>query len=473
MGSYLTPHIKKIHCIGIGGSGMSGIAEILHAQGYIVSGSDCAANAATARLEKKGVSIQYHHHSDRITQVDLVVYSSAISSNNPELQLAKAAHIPILGRGQMLAALMLDKYGIAVGGTHGKTSTVGLIAQLCLYADLDPTLIMGGYLNSIQSHAYAGKNDYFIAEADESDASLLYLKPKIAVLTNIDSDHLATYGGDFDQLVATYKKFLKSVEATAKDSWPMGGIVTCHDDPILRRLHASLQQPGLTYGFHAEAMVRAVDLRQEGQSLYFKIIRESCQASDLEIRAPLSGQHNALNVLAAVSVATLLNIPDELIQAALKNYTGVARRFQLLGQAVLPQGVVHVIDDYGHHPQEIKATAQAIRDTWPNQRLVMIFQPHRYTRTRDLFESFAEVLSEVSGELILLPIYAASEGTIPGVDSHKLLEAIKKRKGIQPLYIEPEHLISHLTHYLRHDDIVLFQGAGDISQLAHRFMKAI
>jgi UDP-N-acetylmuramate--alanine ligase len=451
--------IRRIHCVGVGGAGMSGIAEILHAQGYHVTGSDLGPTTVTARLIQLGISVSFGHNDHAlVSQADLLVYSSAISSHNCEWQWAKNRKIPCLSRGQMLGILAKGHVGIAVAGTHGKTSTVGLMAQLLRQHHLDPTIVIGGYLKSIKSHAAFGRSEYFITEADESDGSLLFLQPEIAVVTRVDEDHLGYYEYDFNRLVHTYHEFIEH---------STGWVVLCEDDPILRQMIAQgLSRSVLTYGFETSAMIRGIQRRQSSRQLSLTVLREKCARLPLPITVPFL--QNAYNVLAAVAVATLLAIPDDIIQAGLEEYTGVARRLEWLGEVLLPQGKVAVIDDYGHHPREIEATVQAIRQAWPQRRLVLVFQPHRYTRTRDLLTAFADVLARVADCLLLLPIYAAHEVPIVGIDHTVLASAIRQQGG-EPILVEVTSLNHTLRQCLEKDDIVLFQGAGTIGQMARDF----
>lgn len=472
MSVFLTPSVRRIHCLGIGGIGMSAIAEILSQRGYIVSGSEQTPNAMTSRLEKLGIKVLYHEGSSQLAaQADLVVYSAAITATHPELRWIKALGITTVSRGRLLGELMQGQYGIAVAGTHGKTSTVGLISQICIKHKLDPTIAIGGYLENIQSNVRVGKSTYFITEGDESDASLLFLKPKIAVLTNVDKDHLETYGGDFNQLIQTYQQFLSSIESDASTNAKEGAIL-CQEDPIIREMQGKLNRPFISYGFDKASMVRGIEIKQVGRYLHFTVLRKSLNQSPLKIQLFLSGKHNVLNALAAIAVATLLHIPDEHIQAALQTYRGIARRFQVIGEIPLLGGAVPVIDDYGHHPTEIAATIEAIKATWPHRRIVMVFQPHRYTRIRNLLTSFAHILGQSVEHLFLLPIYAASETPIEDINSKYLANVISQQGYIKPLLVDNDTLFTHLDNYLQKDDILLFQGAGDITHLAHAFVKS-
>lgn len=469
MASYLNAKIRNIHCIGIGGAGMSGIAEILHKKGYLVSGSDLVQNNMTDYLEGFNIPIVFHHRASKeLLSADLIVYSSAIYQNHPALIMARKQGITTISRGQMLSELMQGQYAIAVAGTHGKTSTVGLLAQMTLKF-LKPTIFIGGYLHIIKSHAYIGESDYCITEADESDASFLLLKPAIAVITNIDEDHMETYKNDFNKLLKAYHDFLKPVSNTN------GWAVLCYDDPILQKYYInSTNRSMVTYGMHAAAMIHAVDVIQLGQKLSFTIIRERLNRASLKIQIALSGNHSVLNILAAVAVGTILDIPDQVIEMSFKNYQGIARRFQVLGEIAYQNKTICIIDDYGHHPREISATLQAIHATWPTRRVMIVFQPHRYTRTRDLLEQFAKVLAQKAQNLVLLPVYAASEIMLQGINSQLLAEKIKHYTAYEPQVVEDQlALFSYLDQKLQAGDIILFQGAGNITQMAHAFLNHI
>jgi UDP-N-acetylmuramate--alanine ligase len=449
--------IRHIHFVGIGGAGMGGIAEVLLTEGYAVSGSDLHENAMTIRLRSRGANIIIGHSEKNITGADVVVRSTAISDDNSELIAAKQARIPVVPRAVMLAELMRFRYGIAIAGTHGKTTTTSLVTSLLSEGKLDPTFVIGGLLNSAGTNAHLGDSPYLVAEADESDASFLYLQPMISVVTNIDADHMSTYDGDFSQLKKTFLNFLHHL--------PFYGLaVLCLDDPVIRELIPEISRPFVTYGFSEDADFRAVDFHQESVKNYFTVKRP--HQSDLSITLNLAGQHNALNALASIAVATELKISDEAICTALANFSGVGRRFQIRGNIDLGQGNAIVIDDYGHHPREIAVTLQAARTAWPSKRLVMAFQPHRYTRTRDLFEDFARVLSEVD-VLLLLDIYPAGESPIAGADGRSLCRNIRQRGRVDPIFIERgESLSQALEGVLQKDDVLLLQGAGDIGSMA-------
>lgn len=453
--------VKRIHFVGIGGAGMGGIAEVLLNQGYSISGSDMAENANTERLRNLGACIAIGHATENVAQADVVVVSSAIRADNVELQAAKAAGIPQVRRAEMLAELMRFRHGIAVAGTHGKTTTTSLIASIFAEAELDPTFVIGGLLNSAGSNARLGSSKYLIAEADESDASFLHLQPMVAVVTNIEADHMDTYGGDFNRLLDTYLEFLHNL--------PFYGLaVMCIDDPVIRELRARIGRHITTYGFNNDADVRGSDYRQQGGQSYFTVLRDGRQP--LEVTLNLPGHHNALNALAAIAVATDEGIDDAAIQRALVQFGGIGRRFQNLGHFACARegkaGEVMLIDDYGHHPTEVAATIAAARAGWPEHRLVMAFQPHRYSRTRDLYDEFVSVLSEVD-VLLLLDVYSAGEAPVQGADSRSLAKSLRLRGKVEPIYVgDRGELMKVLADLLQPQDIVLAQGAGNIGAIA-------
>lgn len=453
----LMRHVKKIHLIGIAGSGMCGIAEVLKNSGYQVSGSDLAESKMTQYLQKQGIDVFIGHNASNIVEVDVVVKSTAIESNNPETLAAKARNIPIIPRAEMLAELMRFKYGVAIAGTHGKTTTTSLVSSILAHAGLDPSFVIGGKLNSIGANAKLGQSPYFIAEADESDASFLYLKPMIAVVTNIDEDHMTTYNGDFNQLQQTFIDFLKQL--------PFYGLaVLCADDEKVLELMPSLNRPSITYGFHESAEVRAVDWQQNGLVSEFTVKRKN--QPDLELKFKLPGLHNVQNALAAIAIATELGVEDSLIQQALALFDGVGRRFQIRGDMAFGQGKALLIDDYGHHPREIISTIDAIRKVWPSKRLVHVFQPHRYTRTQALFDDFSEALLQ-SDHAILLDIFSAGEPAIDGISSQQLanhMKAQNKDKAIEVTTLD--NIETSLERIIKEGDIVLMQGAGSIGKLA-------
>jgi UDP-N-acetylmuramate--alanine ligase len=451
--------VMHIHFIGIGGAGMGGIAEVLHNLGYQVSGSDQGQNAITSRLQSLGVKITIGHHVDNIAGAQVIVLSSAIHEDNLELIAAKNARIPLIPRARMLADLMRFKKGIAIAGTHGKTTTTSLVASALAEGGLDPTFVIGGLLKSTGTHAYLGASEYFVAEADESDASFLYLHPQVAIVTNIDIDHLTTYHNDFSNLRRTFLEFL--------DRLPFDGLaVVCIDDPIIHEIISDISRPTLTYGFHESADIQLFDFTQVGTQSYFKIRRKD-NSTEVSITLNLPGRHNALNAAAAFAVASKMGVPDAAIQAAFAKFAGVGRRFQIYGEFNTGVGSVLLIDDYGHHPREITATVSAIRGAWPERRLVMAYQPHRYTRTKELFQDFVKVLSEQIDQLLLLDIYSAGESPIPEADGESLYAAIRKQSKSAPIFVKLiDELPSALRGVLEDGDVLLLQGAGSIGLMA-------
>lgn len=450
--------IKHIHFVGVGGVGMAGIAEVLLSQGYRVSGSDLADNALTKRLRSVGAEIYQDHNADNIKNADVIVRSSAIDMNNIELTTARELHIPIVPRAEMLGELMRFRYGIAIAGTHGKTTTTSLVTSILTEEGIDPTFVIGGRLNSAGSNARLGTGRYLVAEADESDASFLYLKPMISVVTNIDADHMGTYHNDFSQLRKAFIDFIHRL--------PFYGLaVLCIDDPVVQETLPEISRPFYTYGFTSEADFRASEMIYKGTQTYFTVERPNM--APLKITLNLPGRHNVLNSLAAIAVATELKISDQAIQRALENFAGIGRRFQIYGDFELKKGgSVTLIDDYGHHPREIAVTLQAARQSWPERRLVMVFQPHRYSRTHDLFNEFRDVLSQPDA-LVLLDVYSAGESYIEGADGASLIKAIKEHSKMVPVFVEQHaQLASVLQTILRDGDILLMQGAGNIGALA-------
>ena len=454
-------HIKHIHFVGIGGVGMAGIAEVLLRQGYTVSGSDLVENALTQWLRVMGAVIYRGHDASHIKNADVLVRSSAVDWTNPEFEAARKAHIPIVPRAEMLGELMRFRYGIAIAGTHGKTTTTSLTTSILAEAGLDPTFVIGGQLNSIGSNARLGRGHYLVAEADESDASFLYLKPVISILTNIDHDHMETYQGDFNRLKATFIDFLHRL--------PFYGLaVLCMDDPIVREILPQVARPIVTYGLTADADFKTLTYKQSGMQTEFTVERPK-GLPPLSVTLNLPGRHNVLNALAAIAVASELKVPDNAIITALQHFAGIGRRFQIYGDFPLENGGhITLVDDYGHHPREIAATLQAARESWPDRRLVMVYQPHRYTRTRDLFGDFCHVLS-LPDKLMLLEVYAAGEAYIQGADGITLANEIKKRGQIEPIFVERHDLLPQLfERELKHGDILLLQGAGNIGAIAAR-----
>lgn len=455
--------VEQIHFVGIGGAGMSGIAEVLLNEGYRVTGSDVAENKAVQRLRMLGVDVQIGHRVENINNADVVVTSTAIDPVNPEIQAANKQMIPVIPRAAMLAELMRFRHGIAIAGTHGKTTTTSLVSSLLAEGGLDPSFVIGGKLNSCGSNAQLGKSIYFVAEADESDASFLFLKPTMAVVTNIDADHMNTYENDFDKLRNTFIEFLHHL--------PFYGLaVLCIEDKEICRIMPAIQRPIATYGFCEEAHYRALNWTQTALLSQFTVQRPAPHSS-LNIQLKLPGRHNVLNSLAAIAIATELGISDDAIVQGLFKFQGVDRRFQILGEHQFKQGRALIVDDYGHHPQEIKVTLEAFRLVWPDKRLVHVFQPHRYTRTQALFNDFIDVLS-LSDELLLFDIYSAGEKSIPGVSSELLVNEINK-KSKKATLVTDKNFEEHLERLARDGDIILMQGAGNIGQLAATLAQSV
>ncbi len=462
--TYTTKHVHHIHFIGIGGAGMGGIAEVLIRQGYNVTGSDLSQNTMVKHLQELGAHIELGHRAENITNAEVVVVSTAINPENPELLAAKAANIPVIPRAQMLADLMRMKYGIAIAGTHGKTTTTSLLASILTEAGLDPTFVIGGLLKSAGAHAYLGKSEFFIAEADESDASFLHLYPEIAIVTNIDADHMGTYANDFNCLRDTFVEFLHHL--------PFNGLgVVCIDDPVIAELTSRIARPLLTYGFHADAHVRITNFRPNGFQSQFTL-EFTKENKTLDITLNLPGMHNALNAAAVCGVANSLGVGEEAIQGALEKFAGVGRRMQVYGDFDTDKGRLLLIDDYGHHPREIMATWAAVRQAWPGRRLVVAYQPHRFTRTHDLFNDFVEVLSQQPDQLVLLDVYSAGESPIPGATGEALFNAVAARSKTAPLFVPViDDLLNTLDQVLQDGDILLTQGAGSIGTIAPRLAE--
>ncbi len=450
--------IRRTHFVGIGGAGMSGIAEVLLNLGYEVSGSDLRESTTTRRLADLGARIDIGHRAANVESVDVVVISSAVGEDNPEVLSARERRIPVVPRAEMLAEIMRFRYGIAVAGTHGKTTTTSLIASLLGEAGLDPTFVIGGRLNSAASNARLGSGRYLVAEADESDASFLYLQPMLAVVTNIDADHLSTYEGDFQRLRQTFVEFLHHL--------PFYGLaVLCLDDANVRDALPQITRQVRTYGIEAaDADIRAVDVRQEGLQMHFVVRQDSHAPMPVVLNLP--GHHNVLNALAAIAVARELDIDDASQQRALQTFAGIGRRFQMNGEMQLQDGSVLFVDDYGHHPSEIAATLAAVRGGWPQRRLVTVFQPHRYSRTRDLFDDFAQVLVETD-VLLITEVFAAGEEPLAGADGRALCRAVRSRGRVDPVFVEDlEDLPGVLSGVLQAGDLVLTLGAGSIGTVA-------
>ena len=457
--------ISRIHLIGIGGVGMGGIAEVLLNLGYEVQGSDLKDSEVTRSLAKQGATIFVGHDAGNIAGSDVVVVSSAIAEANPEAQAALEARIPVVRRAEMLAELMRFRYGIAVSGTHGKTTTTSLIASVLGEAGEDPTFVIGGRLVSTDSNARLGAGRYLVAEADESDASFTHLQPMIAVVTNVDRDHMETYDGDPERLKATFIEFLHNL--------PFYGLaVMCIDDPGVRELLPRIKRSVLTYGTSADADIHAVSLRGDGFQSVVEVARPDTDEV-LTININLPGLHNVLNALAAVAIAYELGLPDSAVQSALNNFEGVDRRLQVLGEHHLPVGDVMFVDDYGHHPTEIAATLDAVRQGWPGRRVAVVFQPHRYSRTRDMLDDFAEVLTSAD-QLIVTEVYPAGEDPIPGADGRAICAAVRARGKVEPVFVEQLDDISDaLSTLLVDGDLLLTLGAGDIGTAAQALPDAL
>ena len=447
--------VKHIHFVGIGGAGMSGIAEVLLNLGYQISGSDLAQNAATRRLESLGATVIIGHASANVAGANAVVVSTAVSNSNPEVQAARAARVPVVPRALMLAELMRLKQGIAVAGTHGKTTTTSLVASVLAEAGLDPTFVIGGRLTSAGANARLGSGEYIVVEADESDASFLNLQPVIAVITNIDADHMETYGHDFARLKQAFVEFTQHLPF-------YGNAILCADDAAVRQIMPFVSKPVTTYGFAEDAQVRAVDVLAEGGRMRFSTRREG-RGGTLDIVLNLPGLHNVQNALAAVAVASELGIEDQAIVNALAGFKGVGRRFQRYGEVAIPAGGrFTLVDDYGHHPAEMAATIAAARGAFPGRRLVLAFQPHRYTRTRDCFEDFVRVLSSVDA-LVLADVYAAGEPPIVAADGRALARALRVAGKVEPVFVEQiAEMASAVMHVARDGDVVVTMGAGSI-----------
>ena len=449
--------MRRIHCVhfvGIGGSGMSGIAEVMLSLDYAVQGSDLKSNKQTLRLEKQGATVFIGHASDNIRDADAVVVSSAVDASNPEVAAAREQLMPVVSRAEMLAELMRFRYSVAVAGTHGKTTTTSLVASILAEGGLDPTFVIGGRLKSADANARLGQGDYLVAEADESDASFVHLKPMLAVVTNIDADHMSTYDGDIGKLKSSFVEFLHNL--------PFYGLaVVCTDDPGVNDVLADIGRSITTYGINDEADVRAVNIAFTAATTEFDVVRKSSDDL-LHVKLQLPGMHNVRNALAAIAVADELQISNDALAKALEEFEGIDRRFQRLGEVHTSAGTVMIVDDYGHHPTEIAATLSAASSGWPGKRVVLVFQPHRYSRTRDLMDDFATVLSDAD-VLVLLEVYAAGEEPIAGADGRAMARAIRSRGSVEPVFVETlDDLQPVLLDLLEDGDLLLTMGAGDI-----------
>ncbi|MBF7054456.1 UDP-N-acetylmuramate--L-alanine ligase [Halomonas sp. KAO] len=466
--------IRNIHFVGIGGAGMCGIAEVLANQGYIVSGSDLRESPVVARLRGCGVRVAIGHATEHVAGADVVVVSTAVDETNPEIRWAQENRVPVVRRAEMLAELMRFRHGIAVAGTHGKTTTTSLTATLLGEGGLDPTFVIGGRLTSAGANARLGEGDYLVAEADESDASFLHLQPLVSIVTNIDADHMSTYGGDFERLKGTFIEFLHNL--------PFYGLaILCIDDEHVRSLLDRVSRQFVTYGFSEDADYRIEGFVQAQGEVRF-IARRPGGLAPLEVKLAMPGRHNALNALAAIAVASDAGVDDAAILRGLAGFQGVGRRFQVHGLFPIPskkgeptpgkEGEVMLVDDYGHHPREVEMVIQAVRAGWPQRRLVMLYQPHRYTRTRDLYEDFVRVLGGVD-TLLLLDVYSAGEAVIPGADGRALAGSIRQRGIVDPIFVQDKaELPELLGRVLRPGDILITQGAGDIGGIAQALAES-
>lgn len=447
--------IDSIHFVGIGGAGMCGIAEVLVNQGYRVSGSDIKESGVTKRLESLGIKVFIGHDQANIDEADVIVVSSAIDKTNPEIQAALARHLPVVRRADMLGELMRYRHSIAVAGAHGKTTTTSLLTMMLTEAGLDPTYVIGGKLNASGKNAALGQSRYLVAEADESDASFLSLRPMAAIVTNIDQDHMDTYEGSFEKLKQAYIQFLQNM--------PFYGLaVVCGDDPVLFEMIDDIARPVLTFGFQEHNDVQAVDLIADGTRTHFTVLRKEREPLRLTLNIP--GEHNVLNALAAITLATDEGVDDEAIVRAVSKFAGVGRRFEQQADVSVAGGNVLLIDDYGHHPTEVAATIKAARQSYPDRRLVLMFQPHRYSRTRDCFDEFVEVLSGAD-ELLLLEVYSAGEAPIVGADTKALARSIRLRGQVEPTLVDKDNLAPVMQRVLKAGDVLITQGAGNVGQI--------
>jgi UDP-N-acetylmuramate--alanine ligase len=452
--------VKNIHFVGIGGSGMSGIAEVLINLDFNVTGSDLASNATTRRLEDFGATVYHGHVAENLGDADVVVVSSAVNEKNPEVRAARAKNIPVVPRALMLAELMRFRQGIAVAGTHGKTTTTSLIASILAEAGMDPTFVIGGKLEAANANAKLGTGEYIVAEADESDASFLHLTPVMAVVTNIDQDHMDTYEHSFDKLKSAFVEFLQQLPF-----WGMA--VVCLDDANIREILPRVTKPVMTYGFSEDARVRAINVRADEGKMHFTVQRINGVTTEFEVTLNLPGNHYVLNALAAIAIASELDVPDAAIIKALKEFKGVGRRFERYGDIkVKGGGTFTLIDDYGHHPVEMQAVIAAARAAFPERRLVMAFQPHRYTRTRDCFEDFVRVLSSADA-VLLTEVYSAGEAPIVAADTRSLIRSIRIAGKVEPLFVEStDALPAAILNMVQANDVVIVMGAGSIGQVA-------
>ncbi|MBK1889082.1 UDP-N-acetylmuramate--L-alanine ligase [Undibacterium sp. 14-3-2] len=456
--------VKHIHFVGIGGSGMSGIAEVLLNLGYTISGSDLSSNSASQRLASLGADVKIGHAAENIAGADAVVTSTAVKADNPEVIAARAKHIPIVPRALMLAELMRLKSGIAIAGTHGKTTTTSLVASVLAQGGFDPTFVIGGRLNSAGANAKLGSGDFIVAEADESDASFLNLLPVIEVITNIDADHMETYGHDFARLKQAFIEFTQRL--------PFYGVaVLCVDDSNVREIMPFISKPVVTYGFREDADVRAIDAIAADGKMHFTVVQDGY--ADMRVSLNQPGMHNVQNACAAIAIAREVGVADEATQKALSEFNGVGRRFTRYGEITLAGGgSFALVDDYGHHPVEMAATLAAARGAYPGRRLVLAFQPHRYTRTRDLFEDFVKVISTADAA-VLAEVYAAGEAPILAADGRSLARALRVMGKIEPVFVEEiQEMPESLLHVLKDGDVLIVMGAGSISAVPAKLAQA-
>jgi UDP-N-acetylmuramate--alanine ligase len=456
--------IKHIHFVGIGGAGMGGIAEVLVNLGYQVQGSDLKPNAVTRRLEGLGAKIKFGHRAENVADADVIVVSTAVAADNPEVVQALAQRIPVVKRAEMLGELMRFRYSIAVAGTHGKTTTTSMVASLLAEGGLDPTFVIGGRLKSAGTNARLGTGKYLVAEADESDASFLHLQPMISIVTNVDADHLATHAGDFEKLKESFVDFLHNL--------PFYGLaVVCADDAHAASLLPRINRPIVTYGIQSPADVRATNIERRGMQTKFDVLRKGRAALTVHVNLP--GTHNVLNALAAIAVASELEVSDAAIQSALTNFQGIDRRLQQYGDVKTPHGRITLVDDYGHHPTEIAATLEAIRQGWSDRRVVLAFEPHRYTRTRDLLDDFARVLATVDA-LIVTEVYAAGETPIAGADGKAICRAVRSHGRVEPVFVDKmENLSAALARIVQDGDVVVTMGAGSIGGVPAELVNSL
>ncbi len=458
-------YVKHVHLVGIGGAGMSGIAQVLINQGYEVSGSDLVASAVTEQLTEQGAKIFLRHAAENILAADVVVISSAVGDDNPEVMAARETKVPVIPRAEMLGELMRFSKGIAVAGTHGKTTTTSLVASVMASGGMDPTFIIGGRLLSADANARLGRGEFLVAEADESDASFLHLQPLIAVVTNIDADHLETYHGDFSVLKDTFIQFLHNI--------PFYGLaILCVDDPVVREILPAISRPVVTYGFSEDADIRASAFRQQGVRSVFSVSQKSSE-NEMEVMLNMPGRHNVLNALAAISIAWTLGISNQKILAGLNDFQGIGRRFQVKDDVSFRNGELTLVDDYAHHPRELRAVLSAIDVAWPERRKLIVFQPHRYSRTRDLMEDFGQVLSTVDN-LLVMEVYAAGETPDSSADGRALCRAIRARGSAIPIFVgDREQLFEVLANTMQVGDVLATLGAGDIGRIAQQLPEFI